>query len=157
MKTRKNSFKQLVSGHLISRHLTLQQVHGLGDAAREIHQRVGRVPPVQTLVAAIHPGRKRKTSWLSTVGRRSSITTSTHSPKRQKRKWKIPAYDSGFSVSHSCSFQSGMTWKGGTGRKGMEEEEQRAVHVKVCVEEEEEEEEEEPEEGEGGGGGGGKR
>lgn len=47
--------EQLVSGHLVRRHLTLQQVHWLGDAAGKVHQGVGRVPPIQSLVAAINP------------------------------------------------------------------------------------------------------
>lgn len=53
------SFEQLVTSHLICRHLTLQKVHGLRDAARKIYQGIGCVSPIQSLVAAINPARTR--------------------------------------------------------------------------------------------------
>lgn len=56
-----NPFKQLVTGHLVCCHLTLQQVHRLRNTTCEIHQGIGRVPPVQSLIAAINPaGRSGK-------------------------------------------------------------------------------------------------
>lgn len=50
-----NPFKQLVTGHLVCCHLTLQQVHRLRDPTCEIHQCIRRVPPIQSLVAAVNP------------------------------------------------------------------------------------------------------
>ena len=50
-----DSLEELVPGRFIGSHLTLQQVHGLRDAAGEVHQCVGCVPPIQSLVAAINP------------------------------------------------------------------------------------------------------
>lgn len=50
-----HAFKQLVTGRLVCGHLTLQQVHGLRNTTREVHQCVSRVPPIQSLVAAVNP------------------------------------------------------------------------------------------------------
>lgn len=50
-----NPLEQLVPGHLICCHLTLQQVNRLWDATREVHQCIGCVPPIQSLVATVNP------------------------------------------------------------------------------------------------------
>lgn len=50
-----NSFKQLVTRRFVRGHLTLQQVHGLWNAAGEVHQSVGSVAAVQSLIAAVNP------------------------------------------------------------------------------------------------------
>lgn len=52
---------------------------------------------------------RAKRSFPSRVGKRSSITTSIHSSKRQKQKRKIPQYALLF--DHSCSLASGITLK----------------------------------------------
>lgn len=70
-------FKQLVSGRLVRRHLTLQQIDWLGHAPGEVHQGVGRVPSVQSLVAAVNPaGRGRKAGTGSVDVRHDSYRQS---------------------------------------------------------------------------------
>lgn len=53
-------FKQLVSSRLVRRHLTLQQVNWLGHAPGEVHQGVGCVPSVQSLIAAVNPAKRSR-------------------------------------------------------------------------------------------------
>lgn len=50
-----DALKQLDACFLVLTEVTLQQVNGLGDTSSKIHQRVGRVSAIQSLVAAINP------------------------------------------------------------------------------------------------------
>lgn len=61
--------------------------------------------------------RQKSSTPSSLTGKRSSTTTSVQRPKRQKRKWKIPAYKSRRFGFHSWPTWSGMTWNRETGGK----------------------------------------
>lgn len=76
-------FKQLVSGRLVRRHLTLQKVDRLGHAPGEVHQGVGRVPSVQSLVAAVDP---------AGAGQEGKGTASVVCVRHDSRRQSGPAY-----------------------------------------------------------------
>lgn len=74
-------FEQLVSGRLVRRHLTFQQVDWLGHAPGEVHQGVGCVPSIQSLIAAVDPaGRSRKAETGNVALRDNSYRQSGKRP-----------------------------------------------------------------------------
>lgn len=52
-----DSLEQLVLLLFVSFVPVLYQIHRLGHASREIHESVGRVAPIQSFVAPVHPGK----------------------------------------------------------------------------------------------------
>lgn len=71
-----HTLKELVPLGLVIDEVSLGQVDGLRNAAREVHQCVGCVASIQSLVTACQPGEQRgKNSPLMLLGQFQSFTS----------------------------------------------------------------------------------